>query len=150
MAPSPDLPDLEAKRRTLHAELVGIGDFRPGSLSAVMRRCGKANCVCANPGHPGHGPRHLLTKKIRSNGKTRAVQLNAGAELEKANREVAKYKQFQATVTEIVAVSEAICARHPTGLTFRHYRQRTPSPETVTDPEKGGSAPSSARRSRRR
>ena len=139
---SSSLPHLEQKRAELYEKLIDIGDFRRGTITATYRRCGKANCVCANPGHPGHGPRHLLTRSL--NGKTRAVQLNAGAELEKANREVAKYKQFQATVAEIVAISEAICDARPIS------RAATPSPETVTDPEKGGSAPSSARRSRRR
>ena len=122
--------------------MIDIGDFRRGTITATYRRCGKANCGCANPDHPGHGPRHLLTRSM--NGKTRAVQLNAGAELEKANREVAKYKQFQATVAEIVAISEAICDARPISPTA------APNPETVTDPEKRGSALPSARRSRRR
>ena len=41
----PDLAQLEAQRAQLHAELAEVGDFRPGSLSTSMRRCGKANCT---------------------------------------------------------------------------------------------------------
>jgi hypothetical protein len=30
------------------------------------RRCGKPNCVCAQPDHPGHGPRYLWTAPWRA------------------------------------------------------------------------------------
>ena len=75
----PDLAQLEAHRARLRADLVAIGDFRPGSVSAVMRRCGKANCACADTAHPGHGPQHLLTKKV--DGKTVTLHLRPGPEL---------------------------------------------------------------------
>jgi len=66
----------------LRADLAAVGDFRPGSLSAVMRRCDKANCACADPAHPGHGPQHVLTRKVA--GKTVSVYLWPGPELAKA------------------------------------------------------------------
>ncbi|MEW6081668.1 MAG: DUF6788 family protein [Bacillota bacterium] len=61
---------LEAERERLYQELSRTGDFRRGSISATYRRCGKLNCVCAQPDDPGHGPRYLLTTKV--NGKTYA------------------------------------------------------------------------------
>ena len=42
-----DLAGLESRRAVLFAELAQVGDFRRGSLNAVRRKCGKANCVCA-------------------------------------------------------------------------------------------------------
>src|SRR5665647_3611135 len=111
MTPHSDLPDLEQQRSRLHAGLAAVGDFRPGSLSAVMRRCGKPTCVCADPAHPGHGPQHILTKKVA--GKTVAVHLKAGTELEKVAGEVANYNLFKQIVGEIVEVSEAICRARP-------------------------------------
>ena len=45
-----DLAGLEARRAVLFAELALVGDFRRGSLNAVRRRCGKANCACAGAG----------------------------------------------------------------------------------------------------
>jgi hypothetical protein len=51
-----DLPDLERRREDLYRELSQVGDFRRGSLNEVRRKCGKPNCACAQPGHPGHGP----------------------------------------------------------------------------------------------
>ena len=55
----PSLPELEAVRERLYAQLTEVGDFRRGSVSENYRRCGKPNCACAQPDHPGHGPRFL-------------------------------------------------------------------------------------------
>ena len=104
------LDDLEQRRAELYAQLAGTGDFRPGSVSETWRRCGKPNCACAQQGNPGHGPRYLWTRS--AGGRTRTRQL-AAAELEKARREVAAYKQFVAVSEQIVAVNEAICEARP-------------------------------------
>src|SRR5699024_9080205 len=93
MTTSADLAELERERTRLCAEIEAIGDFRPGSLSAVMRRCGKANCACADPAHPGHGPQHILTKKV--DGKTVSVHFKEGPELDKVTVEVANYRRFK-------------------------------------------------------
>ena len=58
----PSLPELEAERDRLYTQLAGVGDFRRGSVSENYRRCGKPNCACAAPDHPGHGPRLLWTR----------------------------------------------------------------------------------------
>ena len=47
--------ELEMKRSQLQEQLAGVGDLRLGSLIYRYRRCGKPNCVCSGPGHPGHG-----------------------------------------------------------------------------------------------
>ena len=52
----PSLPELEAERDRLYAQLSTAGDFRRGSVSENYRKCGKPNCACAAAGHPGHGP----------------------------------------------------------------------------------------------
>ena len=59
---SPD--ELEQQRDRLYAELAATGDFRRGSISENYRRCGKPNCACAQPDHPGHGPRYLWTRTV--------------------------------------------------------------------------------------
>ncbi len=61
----PSLPELEAERDRLYARLSAVGDFRRGSVSQNYRKCGKPNCACAQPGHPGHGPRFLWTRSAR-------------------------------------------------------------------------------------
>ena len=132
----PSLPDLERRRAQLYARLAATGDVRPGSVNATYRKCGKANCACAQPGHPGHGPRWLWTRS--AGGKTRTRQL-AAAELEKVRAELANYKEFAALSEQIVEVNEAICEARPV----------TPAagePPAGPAGERGGSA----RRSRRR
>ena len=111
MTQQPELPDLEQQRSRLHADLVAVGDFRRGSLCAVMRRCGKPTCACADPAHPGHGPQHILTRSVA--GRTVAVHLKPGPGLAKVRREVAGYQRFKAIVGEIVELNEAICEARP-------------------------------------
>lgn len=135
MSPQHDLPELEQERSRLYSNLAKAGDFRPGTLAAVMRKCGRPNCACSDPDHPGHGPQHMLTKKVA--GKTVAKHLRPGPELDKAAREVAGYKRFKGIVEQIVQVSEQICEARPV----------TPSLSGADADEKGGP---SGRRSRPR
>lgn len=106
-----DLAGLEARRGVLFAELAEVGDFRRGSLNAVRRKCGKANCACARQGHPGHGPQYNLTRWV--GGKTVNVRVPPGPELDKVEREVAAWRRFQGLVEQIAAVNEAICGVRP-------------------------------------
>jgi len=133
------LPDLEQRRARLHADLAAVGDLRPGSLSAVMRRCGKPTCACADPAHPGHGPQHILTKKVA--GRTVAVHVKRGPELEKVTGEVANHRRFKAIVGEIMEVSEAICEARPLSPLADD------APPTEAGPDKGGSSTTSERTS---
>ena len=72
---------LAAERERLYQALAQVGDFRRGSIGVNYRRCGKPNCACAQPDHPGHGPQYLLTTKI--NGKSQAKNLHRGPQLVK-------------------------------------------------------------------
>ena len=131
----PSLPELEAERDGLYAQLSAVGDFRRGSVSANYRRCGKPNCACAQPGHPGHGPRFLWTRTVRGQ-KTRGRQL-AAAEVAKVRRELERYADFAAVTEQIAEVNEKICEARPG------------SGDDVLSPpggEKGGSATRSRRR----
>jgi hypothetical protein len=105
------LAELEAERDRLYAQLTVVGDFRRGSVSENYRRCGKANCVCAQPGHPGHGPRFLWTRNARGRG-TVGRQLGA-AEVERVRREVARHGEFSAVCEQIAEVNEKICEARP-------------------------------------
>jgi hypothetical protein len=106
-----ELAELESRRAELFAELGQVGDFRRGSLNEVRRKCGKPNCACAAPDHPGHGPQWNLTRTV--GGRTRAVHLRPGPELEKARREVAEYERFKELVGQVTEVNEAICDARP-------------------------------------
>src|SRR5260370_33886375 len=82
------LDELERQRAELYARLAGTGDFRPGSVSETWRRCGKPNCACARPGHPGHGPRYLWTRSAGRRTRTRQL---AAPERAKARPAVANH-----------------------------------------------------------
>jgi hypothetical protein len=110
---SDELPELERRREDLYRELSQVGDFRPGSLNEVRRRCGKPNCACAAPGHPGHGPQYNLTRRVE--GRTRARHLRPGPELDKARREVAACQRFRDLAGQVTEVNEAICDARPAG-----------------------------------
>ena len=130
----PSLPELEAERDRLYAQLAAVGDFRRGSVSENYRKCGKPNCACAAPDHPGHGPRFLWT---RSEGRRKKVgrQL-AAAEVGKVCREIDRHAEFEAIAGQIAEVNEKICEARPAG---------TDSPSAPEGETRG-----SARRSRRR
>ena len=127
----PSLPELEAERDRLYAQLSAVGDVRRGSVSENWRKCGKPNCACAAPDHPGHGPRFLWT---RSQGRRKRVgrQLAAG-EVEKVRREIARHAEFTTAVERIVEVNEQICEARPAASAT------LPGPGS----DKGGSVPRS-------
>ncbi|HEY1641014.1 MAG TPA: DUF6788 family protein [Streptosporangiaceae bacterium] len=115
----PSLPELEAERDRLYAQLAALGDFRRGSVSENWRRCGKPNCACAQPGHRGHGPRFLWTRSAGAR-KTVGRQL-AAAEVERVRAEVARHAEFTAVSELIAEVNEKICEARPvagTGTPF--------------------------------
>lgn len=142
MADDPDLAGLEAERGRLYAELGGVGDFRRGTLSAVFRKCGKANCRCAQPGDPGHGPQYNLTRW--AGGKTVTTHPRRGPELDKAEREAGEWARFRSLTGQIEQVNEAICDARPP---LPAPGEAAPGPQG----QKGGSsARSSPRGSRRR
>jgi hypothetical protein len=132
----PSLPELEAERDRLYAQLSAVGDFRRGSVSVNYRRCGKPNCACAAPDHSGHGPRFLWT---RSEGRRKRVgrQL-AAAEVAKVRRELARHAEFTALSERIVEVNEQICEARPASAA---------DAPPVPGGEKGGSSPRSPKRS---
>ena len=135
----PSLPELEAERDRLYAQLSTAGDFRRGSVTENYRMCGKPNCACAAADHPGHGPRFLWT---RTQGRRKRIgrQL-AAAEVAKVRREIARHAEFTAIVEQIVEVNEKICEARPV---VPGSAGGNPS---GTGGEKGGSSPRSRLRS---
>ena len=132
----PSLPELEAERDRLYAQLSAVGDFRRGSVSENYRKCGKPNCACAQPDHPGHGPRFLWTRTARGRG-TVGRQLAAGGGGEGARGRSARHAEFAAISEQIAEVNEKICEARPAAGT---------DAPSAPEGEKGGSA----RRSRGR
>jgi hypothetical protein len=87
------LNTLEQQRADILMQVLQLGDFRSGSITAIKGRCGKPNCHCHQPGQPGHGPNFRLTRKV--NGKTISESFSSAAELRKAQREVETFHRFR-------------------------------------------------------
>lgn len=128
----PVLSQLEQQRRDLFAALSALGDFRPGSVTGIVRRCGKPTCHCAQPDDPGHGPNLRLTYK--RDGKTVSESFPTPAAQRKAEREIAEFRRFQQLNRELLEVNEQICRLRPV--------------EESLTPEEKKRPKSSARRSR--
>lgn len=98
---------LEQRRQQLKQALLELGDLRPGSLVARYRRCGKANCHCAQPGDPGHGPSFSLTRRVGEKTITRIIP--PGPAVEQTQEQIAEYQRLRSLLQELVEVSEQIC-----------------------------------------
>ena len=107
----PDLPALEVARDKLFQQMQTLGDFRPGCISVVVRRCGKPTCHCAQPDDPGHDPQFRLTRKAE--GKTITESFSTPAALRKAQQEVTEFHRFQTLSGDLIAVNEKICRLRP-------------------------------------
>jgi hypothetical protein len=112
MLSMPDtLEALEDRRSKLLEEFLSLGDLRPGSITAVSRRCGKPACHCANAKDPGHDPQFRLTRRVA--GKTVTESFPNPAALRKAQQEVTEYHRFQKLSQDLVAINEKICPLRP-------------------------------------
>ena len=105
------LADLEQGRSGILEQFSQLGDFRPGSVTGIMRRCGKPTCHCAQPDDPGHGPTLRLTYKAA--GKTISEALSDPARVRKAEREIAEYRKFQELNRSFVEINQKICHLRP-------------------------------------
>src|SRR6266700_3010773 len=103
-----NLATLETERSKLLEGFLGLGDLRPGCITAVARRCGKPSCHCAQPNDPGHDPQFRLTRRVA--GKTTFPN---PAALRKAQQEVAEFHRFQKLSQELIALNDKICRLRP-------------------------------------
>jgi hypothetical protein len=125
------LPDslaaLEQQRSRILTQILELGDFRSGSITAINGRCGKPSCNCHQPNQPGHGPNFRLTRKI--DGKTVSESFSTAVELRKAQREVEAYHRFRQLGQELLEVNERICRARPIADTLspEEKKRRKPS-----------------------
>ncbi len=105
------IDDLERRRDELLGELAAVGDFRPGRLIGITRKCGKAACRCARPDAPGHSG-WALTRRIKGRLARRGVPRHA---LERTREQVAEYERFKALSRRFVEANEALCRARPKG-----------------------------------
>ena len=105
------LTELQKQRSTVVAQFARLGDFRPGCVTGIVRRCGKPTCHCAQPDDPGHGPTLRLTCKAQ--GKTISEALPTPAAVRKAEQEITEFRRFQELSRTFVEINEKICRLRP-------------------------------------
>lgn len=128
------LATLEQQRTAIVSEILQLGDFRSGSVTAIRGRCGKPNCRCHRPGQPAHGPHYRLTRKV--NGKTVSESFASPAAQRKAQREVEAYHRFRELSRELLAVNEQICHLRPVEETLTDEEKKRPKRSTRRSPRK--------------
>ena len=101
------LHSLERRRIEILEKVAALGDLRPGSLTTTQGKCGKSQCCCKEPDHPGHGPHWRVTYK--ADGRTRTESLSDPADIGKTGREIAEFRKFQRLSREFVEVNTRIC-----------------------------------------
>jgi len=108
-------------------QILELGDFRSGSITAINGRCGKPNCRCHLPNQPGHGPNFRLTRKI--GGKSVSETFSSAVELRKAQREVDAFHRFRLLSQELLEANEKICQARPVDDTLspEEKKRRKPS-----------------------
>ena len=106
----------ESRRAHIQRILAEKGPLRPGAFVTVMRKCGKPNCHCHRPDHPGHGPNLRLTYKLK--GKTVTESLPTPAAVRKAENEIAEFRKFEQLRREFVEVNTKICQSRPVEQTL--------------------------------
>jgi hypothetical protein len=125
------LPDalaaLELQRSSILVQILELGDFRSGSITAINGRCGKPNCRCHQPNQPGHGPNFRLTRKI--DGKSVSETFSSAVDLRNAQREVETFHRFQLLSRQLLEVNEKICRARPVADTLspEEKKRRKPS-----------------------
>ena len=118
------IASLEQQRSRILSQILELGDFRSGSITAIQGRCGKPSCHCHQAGQPGHGPNFRLTRKV--NGKTLSESFTSPAEQRKAQREVEAFHRFRQLSQQLLEVNERICRARPAGDTLSPQEKKRP------------------------
>ena len=105
MAGADNIDELKRRRDALLRELAAVGDFRPGSLVRIKRKCGKPTCHCAPSGDPGL-PGWALVRQVGGRTVNRGVPRGA---LVETRAQVAEHKRFRDLTRLLVEASEVLC-----------------------------------------
>ena len=105
MAQAGDIERLRRIRDELRDDLASIGDFRPGALVEITRKCGTAGCRCARPGDPGHRG-WTLARTVRGRRVNRGIPRDA---LEQTRAQLAEHARLKDLSRRLVEASEDLC-----------------------------------------
>src|SRR5213593_578959 len=98
---------IESQIEKVKAELLKIGDMRPGSLSQQYSACQKPGCKCVDPVHPQkHGPFYQLSYTHGGKSTTQFVRPQFVPEV---RMQLANYKKFKALTQQWVTLALELC-----------------------------------------
>jgi hypothetical protein len=94
------------RRQRLAASLPDLEHLLRGSLVTRYRRCGRANCHCAQAGDPGHGPAYYL---MVTTGPGKTVEVYVPREHKAAVEEwLANFKQVREAMEQISSINRSL------------------------------------------
>jgi len=91
--------ELSARIKRIKAQLVKLGDLRPGALSEQYNTCGSPGCRCKADPPLRHGPYHQLSYSRRGRSTTENVRPEHVAAVQ---AQIATYHQLRDLVDEWV------------------------------------------------
>ena len=94
---------IDKKIETVKAELLALGEMRPGSITKQYNVCGKAHCRCKDPQNPRrHGPYYKLSYAHKGKFTTQFIRKEALAQV---RTELANYKRFRQLSARLIDLS---------------------------------------------
>jgi uncharacterized protein DUF6788 len=121
---------LEAKIEKLKAQLLALGDLRPGSLSEQYNVCGTAGCQCKADPPRKHGPYYQVSFTWQGRSKSQFVRREHVATVRQHLR---NYQRLRDLVEEWIATGLELSRLRLTEPTSRPSSPRSPRrPRTAT------------------
>jgi len=103
MSATASIQHLERRIQQIKAELVSLGEMRPGSLSKQYNVCGKPNCRCKDPQNPQrHGPYYQLSWVHQGKSTTQFIRRPL---LPQVRAQIATYNKFRKLTDEWVRLA---------------------------------------------
>jgi len=97
------IQNIDKNIESVKADLLALGDMRPGSITRQYNVCGKANCRCKDPEHPRrHGPYYKLSYAHKGKFTTQFIRKEALAQV---RTELANYKKFRQLSARLIDLS---------------------------------------------
>ena len=97
------IQQIEQRIEHIKAELLALGDMRPGSLSKQYNVCGKLGCRCKDPENPKrHGPYYQLSWVHAGKSTSQFIR---GPFLKEVQAQLANYKTFRRLTEEWVDIA---------------------------------------------
>jgi hypothetical protein len=97
---------LEIQIERVKRELGGLGDLRPGSLSAQYNVCGNPNCRCKGDPPKRHGPYHQISFTRNGRSRTKFVKK---PQLSDVKKQLKNYTRLRSLVDRWIEISSELC-----------------------------------------